>query len=697
MNIVTNAFNSINKSHYVEDGLEDKITLWSLRAILKCSNFSEFFSRHGFCDESLAKFLDLEDFIDSSDIDKYQIKTILQEKLDVLEDIPALSSQKILANNIKKLSRLLSLNAYEEQILEFFIVLVQTDLLVAATDALGRELSSNKVKKYLSIILDIPLKEVRKAFEYSSTFSKTTLLLFNSHNLNRFEHKVEIIYNEFADQMMTYDVPMHIMFKRFIRRCSQPTLTIEDYSHISSKVSILKEYIQSTTQSRESGVNILLYGKPGTGKTELTKVLAQSLNLKLYEVSYADESDSAIDGSSRVKAYRIAQSIIQEKRSLLLYDEAEDIFESEVSFFSRKRQKDKAWINRMLETNSIPTIWITNNIHSVDDAIIRRFDYVMELEVPDKRKRVEMIKRYTNNQIDEASIMRLASHGDISPAVLGQANKVASRLKKEKYQENYLEVINNTLEAQGYERIRSIFSSEELPVNYDASLINTNEDLEKLSMGVFENQNARICLYGPAGTGKSAYGKYLAEVLNKPVLLKKGSDLMSKWVGESEKNIAKAFEEAKREEAVLIFDEVDSFLMDRGDANQQWEITQVNEFLVQMENFNGIFIATTNLIDNLDKASLRRFDLKLEFSYLRKEQAKKMFSSYARELGFKRVSKDILDSLGLLKTVTPGDFYALTRQHRFRAIKNPKDMLERLKQEIVIKEQSSHKIMGFLR
>ncbi|SFV60837.1 ATPase, AAA family [hydrothermal vent metagenome] len=89
------------------------------------------------------------------------------------------------------------------------------------------------------------------------------------------------------------------------------------------------------------------------------------------------------------------------------------------------------------------------------------------------------------------------------------------------------------------------------------------------------------------------------------------------WVGGTEKNIANAFREAKEEKAVLVFDEVDSFLADRTGAKQSWEVTQVNEMLVQMENFDGIFIATTNLMDNLDRASLRRFDLKLEFSYLK--------------------------------------------------------------------------------
>lgn len=104
------------------------------------------------------------------------------------------------------------------------------------------------------------------------------------------------------------------------------------------------------------------------------------------------------------------------------------------------------------------------------------------------------------------------------------------------------------------------------------------------------------------------------------------------FVGQTEKNIARAFAEAKEENAVLIFDEVDSFLADRNSANRNWEITQVNEMLVQMENFDGIFIATTNLMDNLDRASLRRFDLKLEFGFLEYNQAFKLFKDECENL-----------------------------------------------------------------
>ncbi len=77
---------------------------------------------------------------------------------------------------------------------------------------------------------------------------------------------------------------------------------------------------------------------------------------------------------------------------------------------------------------------------------------------------------------------------------------------------------------------------------------------------------------------------------------------------------------------MLLLDEADSFLRSRKDAQQSWEITQVNELLTQMESFSGIFICSTNLVTTMDEASLRRFDYKIRFNYLKPEQSWALFN-----------------------------------------------------------------------
>ena len=128
----------------------------------------------------------------------------------------------------------------------------------------------------------------------------------------------------------------------------------------------------------------MLYGVGGVGKTELSKTLAKELKCELYEVSYEDGDGDPKEGAYRLNAYKTAQSLFAKKRVILMYDEAEDIFESRFSFFESKRQKNKAWINKTLESNPIPTIWITNDISAIDSAIVRRFDIALELPIPSK-------------------------------------------------------------------------------------------------------------------------------------------------------------------------------------------------------------------------------------------------------------------------------------------------------------------------
>jgi SpoVK/Ycf46/Vps4 family AAA+-type ATPase len=169
------------------------------------------------------------------------------------------------------------------------------------------------------------------------------------------------------------------------------------------------------------------------------------------------------------------------------------------------------------------------------------------------------------------------------------------------------------------------------------------------------------------------------------------------WVGGTEKNIANAFEEAREEGAVLVFDEVDSFLQDRRNAQRSWEVTQVNEMLVQMENFEGIFIATTNLMSGLDQASLRRFDMKLEFKYLKLPQAWRLLKAETTLLGIEIEEKmEIKRAVRNMRQLTPGDFAAVRRQHRFRPIVSVWNFVERLNAEIITKGEEEGVKMGFV-
>jgi hypothetical protein len=225
---------------------------------------------------------------------------------------------------------------------------------------------------------------------------------------------------------------------------------------------------------------------------------------------------------------------------------------------------------------------------------------------------------------------------------------------------------------------------------FDAALTQANVNLDALACRLAQPNASRafsLCLYGPPGTGKSAYVRHLAGLMGLEVTHRRTSDLLSMWVGQSEKNIARAFEDARAEGSFLIFDEADSLLADRQGAERSWEVTQVNEMLTWMECHDHPFACTTNLMDKLDSASLRRFTFKIRFDYMTAQQSSLAFARF-----FDQPAPETLGRLGML---TPGDFAVVLRKARILgSLGDPMQLVEMLKAEQEAKPQSGRPI-GF--
>ena len=607
--------------------------------------------------------------------------------IDDLEEIKQLKTKEIpslVDKNIDKLSKVIPLNSDEKKILRFILLLKTNEILDDVFD-LFENVSIYKVKTILSKLLDIDKNKINEIFSSNSLLLNSSLIDIDFGRMVNFPHKIDVLNDRFAEKMVYTDETIFDMLKEFILKSDYSNLDLDDYKHIKDIKNLL-EYLKTPKQ----GVNILFYGRPGTGKTELAKLLAKELHKNIYEISEIDFDNEYLSQRERLKAYVMSQTILN-KEDIILYDEAEDIF-----FKENDRQDKKAWINKQLQSNKIPTIWITNNVNAIDDAIIRRFDYVLHIDIPSKKHRKKIIKKYAN--VSKKTMKLLSSHKSLAPAIIQRAVKVWNGCSSD--EKELIRIVNNTLQAQGYPKIykkksKKMKTKIDLPNFYNPEFINCDIDLDNLVKGIKSNPNARICMYGIAGTGKSAFGKYIAKTLNKEVILKKGSDLLNMYVGGTEANIAKAFKEAKEKNAVLIFDEVDSFLQDRKQAMRSWEISQVNEMLTQMENFDGIFIATTNLMENLDKASIRRFDIKMEFKPLDSIQIEKMFVSISKELNIK-IDTFYLKKARELSNLTLGDFATITRQNKFHKINSSKDLFERLKYEVELKEVDNSPKIGLV-
>jgi SpoVK/Ycf46/Vps4 family AAA+-type ATPase len=185
----------------------------------------------------------------------------------------------------------------------------------------------------------------------------------------------------------------------------------------------------------------------------------------------------------------------------------------------------------------------------------------------------------------------------------------------------------------------------------------------------------------------------LAEALDREMIARQASDLISPYVGETEQNLAELFVSIDAERSVLLLDEVDSFLAERRQAQHSWERTQVNELLQQMERFPGIFIAATNLMSGLDAAALRRFDFKLNFRALKLEQRLGLFAREALGDADAVVPMNLARHLERLDQLTPGDFANVCRQQRLLGERlAPEGFLRRLIAECRLKSNGVREV-----
>ena len=249
---------------------------------------------------------------------------------------------------------------------------------------------------------------------------------------------------------------------------------------------------------------------------------------------------------------------------------------------------------------------------------------------------------------------------------------------KEKIILKAIEQSEKALNRKGRESLRSSITK------YSLDYLNLSGGLpiEEIIHSLKINPHSSLCFFGLPGTGKTQLAEHIAVEIDKPIMIRAASDILGKYVGETEKAIKKIFQDASDEDAILLLDEGDSFLRDRSYAKNNWEVSMVNQLLQEMERFNGVFICATNLFKDLDIAALRRFTFKVEFLPLLPDQKWEMFVNL----------KDMRNDLDVMVNLTPGDFATIKRQTKILGkTLSPEKWIEQLKFEVDNKMKALNK------
>ena len=673
------------------------INLWILRLLVPLGGRGYFV--RALSSENISKAIGLRKLLDKvgSETEKDMLHGLekLHAQAEARSDNRAFPLE--LEKNLEALKDLVGLSDVDARILGLGIILHTDRLLDDTGDMLGI-ISASTVSWVISGLLEIPETQVRESLSGAGVLAKSGLLTINRESAY-LRAKIELLSDQFAELMLRENEHPIDILKGSVAMGLPTQLKFDDFRHVGKTLEILRPYLARSIESRRVGVNVLIYGAPGTGKSELVRLLSQDVSCPLYEVANENREGDPVDGEQRLRALRAAQCFFSRQKALLVFDEAEDVFNDGDGLLGKKStaQTRKAWMNRMLEVNPVPTIWLSNSARCLDPAFIRRFDVVLEMGLPPRSQRKDIIDQACKGLLSETAKQRLAGLECLTPAIVTRAASVVGSLQglaSANQSETAVEcLIEGVLAAQGHASAER--PGQVLPDYYDARLLNVDADLQAVADGVAASGTARICLYGPPGTGKSAFARWLAERLNRPLRARRVSDIVSAWLGETEKALAREFRQAEREGAVLVLDEVDSFLRDRRSAQRSWEVTEVNEMLTQLENFNGVLVASTNLIDGLDAAAMRRFDLKLHFGYLRGEQAWALLQRQCRTLGIGEVEHDLRFRLERLDTLTPGDFAVVARQHRLRPFSHASGIVAALAAECQAKNDRPMRAIGF--
>ena len=605
----------------------------------------------------------------------------------------------LVEKNIAALAGLLQLNPAERALLLYgTLARCQRDL----RGLLIEFKVSNAQEAYaaLAAVAGVEAGEVGEALRAGSRLERTGMIenLIAEQNITDLSDLMKVSEQLPPVLMREYRAPGELMAV-FTRPVARSELGLADFVFVEQDAAMLTALLQHAAQRKEAGVNVLLYGPPGTGKTELAKVCATAAGLQLYEVEFADRDGNSLSGRDRYRSLQISQVFLKGSASVaLLFDEVEDVFppiSSEAAqIMARLDSSDagggsrgvnssvsgKAWVNQILETNPVPVIWVTNRIEQIDPAFRRRFQYHLLLKSPPPGAREGLIARaLAGASVGQGFAARLAQRRGLTPAQIRTAVRFAHLAQPLAGDA----ATAATPPAGGFEALieRQLANADkalgtdrgergERPVvtAYDLALLNVESRFEvprivqALARRGDLSKGSTLCLHGASGTGKTALAEHIARELQRPLMVRQSSDIASKYVGETEQNMARMFDEASIENAVLLLDEADSFLRSRRLAERHYEVTEVNEMLQGMERFAGVFICTTNLFEDLDEAALRRFTFKLRFLPLTAAQRAQMFTAEALGGDASQLTAEQHARLAALDALVPGDFAAVQRQ-----------------------------------
>ena len=472
----------------------------------------------------------------------------------------------VLDQNIQEFKRMFNLDDVETELCVFLFIMANW---TEFESFFASHLQCNRYqgRKWLAVILDC--REAQLVGALTGKLDQIGILDKENYR-GAFELK-----QMFGQQLQ--DLSPNEFRTQFIKQVKCDPIPLD--AHVIEKT-ITTNILTKLSYKPETSTHVLLYGPPGTGKTSYAYGIAEKLGLNCYQLDIGGK-DSPF---SRRAAITASVNMVSESdRSLLIADDCDSILNTRSSWSFFGETPDKPWLHEILEKPGVRMIWTVNSVADIEESVARRFTFSVNFKPFNRQQRVQLwqnvvrkhkVKRFLN----DSEIEELSKRFEVSAGVIDHAIRKVAESRKHS-EEDFKASVVLTLESH----IR-LSKGGRSPANEkhdykDFTLEGLNlsgtdphvllEELaafDEFSKKPDSNEPVSMSLlfHGPPGTGKSALAKFIATHLEKEIVIKRASDVFSKWVGETEKNIRDAYEEACSKEAVLIFDEADSLIFNQG-------------------------------------------------------------------------------------------------------------------------------------
>ncbi len=471
-----------------------------------------------------------------------------------------------------------------------------------------------------------------------------------------------------------------------------PRVTYEDIGGLDKAIQKIREMIELPLRHPElfkrlgieAPKGVLLYGPPGTGKTLLAKAVANETDSNFYSIS-GPEIMSKFYGESEGRLREIFEEAQKNAPSIIFIDELDSIApkREEVTGEVERRVVAQllALMDGLKDRGQVVVIGATNRPNALDPALRRggRFDREIEIGIPDKKGRYEILQIHTRGMpLDkDVDLMKIAdlTHGFVGADLQMLCKEAAIHALRRVLPEIDLEqevipaeilnkivvtqddFMNALLEVEPSAMREVMIETPEVTWDDIGGLDEAKQQLREtiewpLKYGkLFKHMKAKppkgIMLYGPPGTGKTLLAKAVAHESQANFISVKGPEFLSKWVGESEKAVRETFRKARSAAPCVVFlDEIDAIAPTRGSGFGDARVTErvISQLLTELdglEELKGVtVIAATNRLDMVDKALLRpgRFDRIIEIGLPDKKAREEIFKIHIRG---KPIDKDV--------------------------------------------------------